>query len=325
MGEGRDALASPASLTRFLVYSLTLMALLVGWPPRTWGGEREEKPPLKLPEVVILGQDVSVLKEAKERPEPQQLTPAMKEIPGEAKEKIDLSDLEQGGKTAPALSSPGCLFGNAFTGSIARAFLRDEAVYKVGLYRYQAGDYPGALEAFSRLRLDYPQSPFRGAALYWEGESHFQLGQLDKALAAYQQVVQNFPRERLRNYALYSAADVHLRNQQPERAVPLLRELVTKYPTSSVLGHARRYLAEALFRTAQYAEAAEAYTQLLTPRNGGSYRPHALFWRAESLFQQTAFEQSEQAYHEFLRAYPQSPRVEEAMYGLGWAQLNAKK
>ncbi|MBI3326135.1 MAG: tetratricopeptide repeat protein [Nitrospinae bacterium] len=310
---------------RRLAAPLLLLLGLLGWHPDLWGGEREEKPPLKLPEVVILGQDVSVLKEAKTRLEPQPLTPAMKEVPGEAKQKIDLSSLEQSGKTAPAVSSPGCLFGNAFTGSLARAFLGDEAEYKVGLSRYQTGEYRGALEAFARLRVDYPQSPFRGASLYWEGEAYFRLGQLDKALAAYQQVVQNYPRERVRDYALYSAADVHLRRQQPAEAVPLLRELLSKYPTSPVVGHARRYLAEALFRTAQYAEAAEAYAQLLTSRNGGSDQPHALFWRAESLFQQGAFEQAEQAYRELLRAYPQDPRVEEAMYGLGWAQLNARK
>jgi len=111
----------------------------VAYPPDIRGGE-EEKQPLKLPEVVILGQDVSVLKETKERLVPQELAPTLKEIPAEAREKINLAALEQGSKTAPQVSSPGCLFGNPVTGSIARAFLGDEAQYKVGLYRYQNGD-----------------------------------------------------------------------------------------------------------------------------------------------------------------------------------------
>ncbi len=297
---------------------------MLACPTATWGGE-EEKQPLKLPEVVILGQDVSVLKETKERLVPQELTQMLKAIPAEARENIDLSALEQAGKAAPQVSSPGCLFGNPVTGSIARAFLGDEAQYKVGLYRYQTGDYPGAIEAFARVHQEYPQSTFRGSAYYWEGESYYQLGRYDRALTAYQQVIQRFPGERLGDYALLAAADVHLRTQRPADAIPLLRELMAKYPSSPTSTLARRYLAEGLFRAGQYAEAADVYGQLVQARNGNGDKPNALFWRAESFFQLGEFERAEQGYRELLQAYPRSPRQEEALYGLGWAQLNGQK
>ena len=289
------------------------------------GGAEEDKPPLKLPEVVIMGQDVSVLKEAKERLLPQELTPTLKDIPVEARETIDLSALEQAGKAAPPVSSPGCLFGNPVTGSIARAFLGDEAQYKVGLYRYQTGDYQGAIDALSRVQQDYPQSTFRGSAYYWTGESYYQLRQYDNALAAFQQVIQHFPAERLRDYALLSAADVDMRTQRPAEAIPLLRELMTKYPTSSANARARHYLAEALFRAGQYAEAADAYSQLAQSREGDSDKPNALFWRAESFFQLGEFDRAEQGYRELLQTASRHPRQEEALYGLGWAQLNGQK
>jgi tol-pal system protein YbgF len=313
-----------ARCARFLTLAILCLGVVVARPPETWGGE-EEKQPLKLPEVVILGQDVSVLKEAKERLVPQDLTQTLKEIPAEARENIDLSALEQGGKTAPPVSSPGCLFGNPVTGSIARAFLGDEAQYKVGLHRYQTGDYQGAIESLSRVHQEYPQSTFRGSAYYWEGESYYQLRQYNKALAAYQQVIQRFPGERLRDYALLSAADVHLRTQHPADAIPLLRELMTNYPSSPTSALARRYLAEALFRAGQYAEAADVYSQLLQARNGDRDKPNALFWRAESYFQLGEFERAEQGYRELLQAYPRNPLQEEALYGLGWAQLNGQK
>jgi len=296
---------------------------LIG-PPETWGGE-VEKQPLKLPEVVILGQDVSVLKEAKERLVPQELTPTLKDIPAEARENIDLAALEQAGKTAPQVSSPGCLFGNPVTGSIARAFLGDEAQYKVGLYRYQTGDYQGALDAFARVHQEYPQSPFQGSAYYWEGESYYQLGRYDQALTAYEQVIRRFPGERLRDYALLSAADVYLRTQRPADGMALLRQLMSQYPTSPTTTLSRRYLAEALFRSGQYAEAADAYGQLLQAPHDNGDRPNALFWRAESFFQAGEFNRAEQGYREWLQAYPRHPRQEEALYGLGWAQLNGQK
>lgn len=300
------------------------LGIVMAYPTATRGGE-EEKQPLKLPEVVILGQDISILKETKERLVPQELTPALKEIPAEARETIDLATLNQAGKTAPQVSSPGCLFGNPVTGSIARAFLGDEAQYKVGLYRYQTGDYPGAIEAFTRVHHEYPQSIFRGSAYYWEGESYYQLGQYDKALAAYQQIIQQFPGDRLRDYALLSAADVHLRAQRASDAIALLRELMAQYPTGPTSALARRYLGEALFRAGQYAEAADVYGHLLQVRNGDRDKPNALFWRAESLFQLGEFEPAEQGYRELLQAYPRDPRQEEALYGLGWAQLNGQK
>jgi tol-pal system protein YbgF len=305
---------------------LALLGLVVGlsYPWATWAGT-EEKQPLKLPEVVILGQDISVLKEAKERLVPQELTPALKEVPAEAREKIALAALEQGGKTAPPVSSPGCLFGNPVTGSIARAFLGDEAQYKVGLYRYQNGDYQGAVEAFTRLQQDYPQSALRGSAYYWEGESYYRLGQYDSALAAYQQVIQGFPGDRLRDYALLSAADVDLRTQRSADAIPLLQELITTYPSSPVHALARRYLAEAWFRSGRYAEAAEAYGQLLRTRQSDVDQPTLAFWQAESYFHLGEFDRAEQGYREVLRASPPSVRREEALYGMGWAQLNAQQ
>ena len=305
---------------------LVLWCLTMGgvFPPDTHGGV-EEKQPLKLPEVVILGQDISVLKETKERLVPQELAPTLKEMPAEAREKINLAALEQGSKSAPQVSSPGCLFGNPVTGSIARAFLGDEAQYKVGLYRYQNGDYQGAIDAFTRVHQDYPQSPFRGSAYYWEGESYYRLGQYDKALVAYQQIIQHFPGERLRDYALLAAADVQLRVQRPADAIPLLRELVATYPSSSTNAQARRYLADSLFRAGQYGEAADAYNQLLQTSQGDGDKPHAVFWRAESFYQLGAFDRAEQGYREMLQAYPRHARQEEALYGLGWAQLNGEK
>ena len=313
-----------ARCARFARLAVLCLTVGVASLPDAWGGT-EEKQPLKLPEVVILGQDISVLKEAKERLVPQELTPTLKEIPAEARENIDLAALEQAGKTAPQVSSPGCLFGNPVTGSIARAVLGDEAQYKVGLYRYQSGDYQGAIDAFSRVHQDHPQSTFRGSAYYWEGESYYRLGQYDKALEAYQQVIQRFPGERLRDYALLSAADVHLRTQRPADAIPPLRELMSTYPSSPAGALARRYLAEALFRAGRYAEAANAYSQLLQARQGDNEKPNALFWRAESFFQLGEFDRAEQGYRELLQAYPRHPRQEEALYGLGWAQLNGQR
>jgi tol-pal system protein YbgF len=309
---------------RIMGLTLLCVVVVVAYPSRTWAGT-EEKEPLKLPEVVILGQDISVLRETKERLLPQELTPTLKEIPAEAREKIDLAALEQAGRTAPQVVSPGCLFGNPVTGSIARAFLGDEAQYKVGLYRYQSGDYQGAIDAFARVHQDYPQSTFRGSAYYWEGESYYGLGQYDNALASYQQVIRHFPGDRLRDYALLSAADVDLRTQRPAEAIPLLRELMTAYPSSSTHALARRYLADALFRAGQYAEAAEAYNQLVRVGQGDIDIPVALFWRAESLFQLGEFDRAEQSYRELLQTYPRHVRQEEALYGLGWAQLNGQK
>jgi TolA-binding protein len=294
--------------------------------PATWSGEAaEEKAPLKLPEVVIVGQDVSVLKEAKERLVPQELTPVAKEIPPEAREKIDLSALGPAGKTSPQVSSPGCLFGNPVTGSIAKAFLGDEAQYNVGLYRYQNGDYQGAVEAFTRLQQEYPQSSLGGAAYYWQGESYVQLGQLDNARRALQQVIVSFPGERLRDYALLSVADVHLRQQRPADAIPPLQELLDRYPSSPIAMQARSYLGDALFRAGRYGEAAQVYAQLSKAGHNESYRAHAVFWQAESSFQLRAFDQAADEYGQFLRLYPRAAQVEDALYGLGWAQLSAQK
>ena len=112
---------------------------------------------------------------------PQELAPTLKEIPAEAREKINLAALEHWSEEHSTSLSPGCLFGNPVTGSIARAFLGDEAHIKVGVYRYQNGDYSRAIDAFSRVHQDYPQrAPTAGRPLLG-GESYYRLGQLTSA------------------------------------------------------------------------------------------------------------------------------------------------
>lgn len=306
-----------------------VVALPVSQPP-VYAQEGEapvsqEKPPITLPEVVVVGNDLSVFRTGDEKEVPEPIALGLKERPPEAKEKIDPSSLPLGPKTAPDVERPSGCFGNPVTGAISRAFLADEGQYKTGIFRFQEGDFPGAKEAFEQLLADYPKSTYRGATFYWLGEIAFDQNDRSAALTAYDTVITKHSMNSFRAWSSYSAAWILIGRGKYAEAQRLLEELLETAPQNPIAGSVHFLLGKTLFAQRQFRQASDHYAGALEMEPGGRFAERALLWLAESHYQLASFEEAYTHYRDYRQRYPQGKFLNEALYGLGWSAEKTRR
>ncbi|MGQ4807118.1 Cell division coordinator CpoB [Candidatus Entotheonellaceae bacterium PAL068K] len=290
-----------------------LMLCSVVIPDLGWG---QEKPPIELPEVVIVGQEERVIQEEKEPVRPQT-------IPIGLKGDIEAGKIAQpapptGAEFAgPATENPGCLLFPSVKGA------QDGWVYRRGIAQFNRGHFSEAIALFTRLLQDYPKSNYRGAATFWVAESSYSRGDEVGALQQYETVITAYEREPLRDYALFRAAQMRLRRQDYTEAIAYLEDLLAMYPASPTIEHASYLFGESAFRLGQFDQASRALGNFLGRFPQSVLRQRAELWRAESFYQLHRYQDAQAAYRDFLKRYGQGALAPEARYGLGWAILKS--
>lgn len=298
-------------------YSLWLLALWVALfvvhDERGWA---QDKPPIQLPEVVIVGQDERVVQEEKGLLQPDTMPIGLK---GEFEvgKIAQLAPPVTGDFAGPAAENPGCLIFPRVQGA------RDEWLYRRGINQVNNANYTEALTLFARLLHEFPTSNYRGAAAFWSGESAYRQGQEDAALQFYEQVITMYHREPLRDYALFRAAQLRLTRREYPQAMAHLDDLLSMYPASPTTEPALYLFGESAFRLGQYQRAMQSLDTFLRRFPQSSLRERADLWQAESLYQLRRYQEAQTSYQAFLQRYASSPHAREARYGLGWAMLKA--
>jgi tetratricopeptide (TPR) repeat protein len=69
----------------------------------------------------------------------------------------------------------------------------DDALLRLGQYKYAEGEYAKAIEYLARLRRDYPTSEHGPHALLWVSKSASSLGDVERACAAAEQGLRELP------------------------------------------------------------------------------------------------------------------------------------
>lgn len=288
---------------------LTGIAILVSLvhSSESWG---QERPPIQLPEVVIVGQEVRRLHEDKHPLSPSTLPLGLQEIVASQMTRFvpPLTETVEG----PTAENPGCLLFPRLLGG------KDAGVYRRGLRQYQAGHYGEAATLFQRVIQEYPHSPYRGAATFWAGEAIFRQDRDAEALPYYERVIAAPPHEPLRDYALLRAAMLYRKRQELAQAVAVLQDLRTAYPASPTIEPALYLSGETAFRQGQYPQALEVLQECLRRYPQSMYHEQAEFLRAESLYHLGNYQEARAAYHTFLERYGQGLLAREARHSLGW-------
>lgn len=287
----------------------------------------EERPPIELPEVVIIGKDISAFTTPaeSEKESPPEMPLGFKIKPAISYEKADvLSSTPPAIKTAPPTKGLSCLFSNPLTADIASGFRSDAAKFKLGLYNFQQGKYNEAIDQFDYVVKNYRESSVLPAAYFWLGESYFQLGRNDRALESFLAVVTKYSTDNLWTYASYSAGWIYQLNGEYEKALqrfaPVKRQSRLE---EGEIAKAVMYLSgQAYFRLKKYQESTREFTSYLEVYGSQSvYSAEALFWQAESLYKIKDFARAERLYREFLKNHPEHALITEARYGLAWSLL----
>jgi tetratricopeptide (TPR) repeat protein len=80
----------------------------------------------------------------------------------------------------------------------------DDAVYQQAQFDFEAGDFQPAVDGFTKLIENRPNSPLIPQALQKRGVAYANLSQHEKAVTDFRQVLTQFPRTKAANSALFS-------------------------------------------------------------------------------------------------------------------------
>ncbi|GAA3941190.1 tetratricopeptide repeat protein [Hymenobacter algoricola] len=168
----------------------------------------------------------------------------------------------------------------------------DDAVFQQAQFDYEAGAFQPAVDGFTRLIDNRPNSPLIPPALQKRGVAYANLNQHEKAVADFRQVLTRFPRTKSANSALFSLQEsltalgkteefdqylAQFKQQNPEsgatesvefeaakslylaekydKAIPRLESYLKQYPGTALAADGRYFLADAYLKTGQKAEA----------------------------------------------------------------------
>lgn len=235
----------------------------------------------------------------------------------------------------------------------------EASAYGVGWTLWQAARLSEAEDSLEKCLKDYPRGRFKSAARYALGRVQQERGRKAQAIESYQAVLK-YGKSRWAEEALFQLAGLELMAGKPTDAMKWCRRLVADYPTGRMVTAGLWLLAESQLASGAVSDAIESYGRLASKpeslsflegkgsrvlfKLGLSYlkagdldsaeaafrqvRPEsgalageALFWRAETLYRQGKFAAAADAYETVVAGHPDSPKVAEAAYGLGWAEL----
>ena len=166
----------------------------------------------------------------------------------------------------------------------------EEAVFQQAQFAFEAGEYRPAVEGFSRLIANRPNSPLVPLALQKRGVAYANLQLHDKAVEDFQRVLGQYPRSEVAAQAIYSlqeslaalgrndefdAALASFKAQNPDskatesvefeaakslylaekytQAIPRLESYLKQYPNNALGADARYFLADSYLKTDQRA------------------------------------------------------------------------
>jgi len=278
---------------------------------------KEEELRVKLPPVVIVGEETLKAEALGRVPLPTLITTVHRERPP-----LEVGELgKEAEKTlerpSPTVRSPGCAYSTAVTATVAQVIKGIEALYKRGLYLYAKGDRAGARRTFDKLLQRYPKSLYASMALYWMGEIALEEGRSDEALEYFRRVSRDYPGSPYEDYALQSEAWILMERGRYGEALEDLRKLREATPRSPLVENS--YLAEAYAKLLQghIEEAYRATGPLL--KEGGRFRAEGLYLRALCLFSLGRYEEAARLIGAFLKEDPSHPLTEGALFLEGWA------
>ncbi len=272
-----------AALCRLLLFVCFFAVLSLTFGGRLKSDEAGEG--LKLPEVVVVGQDSVRLKGFRDFSLMPMIAPGTKLRP-----EHDALTLQEGSPSAapkwttPEMQSPGCAYRNAVTAYVARGISGAAGFYRSGKQQYLDGAYHEAEYYFTTGMEKYPDSAYVSSSCYWLGEIAFHNQQMKKAHRYFSRV--------------------------------------TADPSCQYVGYAYYSLGWLEHQAEKFELAAGSFAALATLDGFDHLKPTALFWQGESLLRAGNSDQSRVVLQKLLQKYPTSAYVSQARYLLASMAFN---
>ena len=196
----------------------------------------------------------------------------------------------------------------------AIAVTREDQVYS-GLALYYAKQYEAAREELGKA-ISEPDD-LSAKAAYFTAESYYKKRKYPKAIEHYTSVIKNYPQSEYVELSQFQIALCHRKAGREEKANALLAEFSVTYPTSDLADNAAFQVAEYHRGKEQYKEAMNAYGELAAKYPHSELADDALWnvgWCGIKLKNN---DRSVKAFQQLLNEYPQSRLADSAAFWIG--------
>ncbi|MCI0454925.1 MAG: tetratricopeptide repeat protein [Candidatus Dadabacteria bacterium] len=140
-----------------------------------------------------------------------------------------------------------------------------KSLFNEGYKSWQEGDYEKALRKFEKsIQLD-PKSPFVPDALYMIGTIYYlNVDNYFKAIQAYNKLRADYPEDKNIPNVDENMGKMYMDLKEYDKSIPFFEELLARYPFYDKRDRARLFLAEAYLKSERVNEAKGLYRELLT-------------------------------------------------------------
>jgi tetratricopeptide (TPR) repeat protein len=182
------------------------------------------------------------------------------------------------------------------------------ALHLSGLAHLAAADWTKAIDAFRRSVAADGKGPWTALALYGQAVAEFRLGQYADSASHCQRAIQIAGKAPVAALAQELLGEAHYQQGNYQAAIQHLA-------APAVGGAGRRALGFAYYRSGEYLAAIQAWQSFADPE--------VVFYRAQAMLQAGQTEAAAREFLSYLKANPNSNRLQEALFGQGSALMRA--
>ncbi|HWB09843.1 MAG TPA: tetratricopeptide repeat protein [Pirellulales bacterium] len=200
----------------------------------------------------------------------------------------------------------------------------EEAYYELGFALSEAKQDRAAADAWRTLAQKFPASGLAADAWFRVGEYHESNKEWPQAADAYERGRQQAKAADLQEKLQFKLGWTRYQAGEFSPAAAVFRSQIEAFPAGKLVGDATYLAGESLYRQQQYGPALERFNQSIGQRNE-KYLARALYRAGDCAARLTQWSASEGHYQTLVNQFPKFEQVNEARYGLGWAQQNQDK
>lgn len=187
-----------------------------------------------------------------------------------------------------------------------KADIAERAWVRAGDVYFQAEHYEDAKRCYKGLLDNFAQSSARAMGMLRMAQCDYNAGRDEEALDGFSAVEDQFPNTPHAKEAKRGIEMALYRLGQKDNGAQVLAELVDKYPNSSFAADAQFQVAQRQYDAKNYAEAADAFRRVITQFPGYSSADKAYYLMGDAYAQAGSTADAQAAYEQFLTYFPDS-------------------
>ena len=184
----------------------------------------------------------------------------------------------------------------------------------LGWSRFEAGNEPGALEAFTELTTKHADAPAAGEAAWMRGQLLAHGPQYEATLAAYKLVIDRYPKNAHLPQAILQAARLEEQLDHKAEAAALYERVIREFPKLEERDMAMYNRAWVLRDLGKTDESDKQFEDLRNIYADSRYWPDAVYRLAESLVEKQKFDDARKLLTQLLERGPGERVLTHAMY-----------